>query len=100
MAGKNIEQLSATITAATTSGYITVASVAGFYKGALCNLQNVGQPSLEVYITEVLTTGNQLGIRFKSSVPEYGRDDVSLYNGGSIHQLAQFVYNRNDKPLD
>jgi hypothetical protein len=100
LAGKIVQQQSATITAATTSGYITVASVSGFYKSAVCNLSKVGQPSIEVTITEVVTTSNQLGIRFKQQIVDYGMDDVSLYNGGNIYQSEQFIYNPNDKPLD
>lgn len=99
MAGKIVKQQSGAITAATTSGYITLASVTGFYESAICNLSNAGQPSLEVIITEVLTTTNQLGIRFKQQIVDYGQDDVSLYNGGSIHQPSQLIYNRNDAPL-
>jgi hypothetical protein len=105
MAGKFIEHKAGSITAATATGYITLASVAGFYKNAIVFLVDSGGANHKrCVITEIVSTSNQLGIRFQEtaagSVPSYGRNNVSAYNGGVVTQHEQVVYNINDKPLD
>jgi hypothetical protein len=106
MAGRVIPAKAASITAASSTGYITIASVTGWYAGAKAYLNNGGQTNRHVIITEVLTTGNQLGIRFipdfgtLGAGPNYGRNNVAAYNGGTIDMYEQFLFNPNDKPLD
>lgn len=103
MAGKIIDYKTNAITAATATGYITISSVAGYYKGATVVLINGVQPVIQCVITEVLTGTDQLGICIRNSnagsVPNYGRSNISAYNGGTIYQHEQLVYNNNDQPL-
>lgn len=111
MAGRNVKQVSATITGATATGYLTVASTTGFYAGAKGAMINAGQANVSVVITEV-ASATSLGIRIVSddalgitagvgnAGPRYGRSSVTAYNGGTIIQHDQFVFNPNDKPLD
>lgn len=104
MAGRMIDHLQGTIAAASATGYITLASVVGFYRNAVVYLNNTGQPTKRAVITDILSGTNQLGILFREiaagTVPTYGHSDVSAYNGGTVTQHEQFVYNVNDKPLD
>lgn len=112
MAGKIIKELSATLSGAAATGYVTVASTTGFYKGAVCTLSNTGQPGLTVEITEV-ASGTSLGLR---QIPEdplgrlgapsdralafnYGRTSLTAYNGGTLYQPEQLIYNPNDLGL-
>lgn len=103
MAGRIVKAVSGTITAASATGYITLASTTGFYEGAKGWMINGGQPNVPVVITSV--SASQLGIRVLNendlkNPPNYGRSDVSAYNGGTIYQNEQFIFNPNDKPLD
>lgn len=107
MAGKNIGHKEGTITAVTATGYITLASVAGYYKNAIVWMNDSTATvanNKRAVITEVLTGTNQLGIGLRSNdpgePPKYGRSDMTAYNGGSITQLEQLIYNNDDKPLD
>lgn len=85
MAGRVVDNVSATVTDASADGYVTVADVTGFYEGARAYLgdPNPDRPDVkEVTITEVDTTNDKLGIRFKRDLgtgPSYGRDSVSAY---------------------
>ena len=111
MAGRIIKSLSSAIPGATAAGYITVASTTGYYAGAKGNMTNSGQPNVAVVITEIVSS-TSLGIRIVpenafgitngigNAGPNYGRNDVSTYNGGTIYQHEQFIFNPNDKPLD
>lgn len=85
MAGKLIQERREVIITGNSSGYITVASVTGFYKKARAWLNDV-QPdrpaNREVEITEILTGTNQLGIRYLRGLGQgcnYGRDAMSAY---------------------
>lgn len=110
MAGRLIKPISAAITAATAGGYITVASTTGFYAGAKGWMTNTGQANVPVTITEI-SSATVIGIRIETenpfgitngrsnSAPNYGRSDVSAYNGGTIYQNDQFIFNPNDQPL-
>lgn len=103
MAGRIVSAVSGAITAASATGYITLASTVGYYAGAKAWLNNGGQPTVPVVITSVSST--QLGIRILNendlkNAPNYGRSNVAAYNGGTIHQSEQFIFNPNDKPLD
>lgn len=102
MAGKNIDFKSAPITAATSAGFITIASTVGWYKGAVVWLSAGGQPGVRCQVTEV-TSATVLGMGIRSTdagtAPNYGRSDISAYNGGVATQLEQLVYNSNDLPL-
>lgn len=101
MAGKIIDAKSASITAATSAGYVTVASSTGFYKNAFVWLNKAGQPEVECKI--LVISGNDIGVQILPELgkgPKYTLSDISAYNGGTISQFSQFVYNPNDKPLD
>lgn len=103
MAGKLIAPKSASITAATATGYVTVASTTGWYAGAKGWMTFGGQPNVPVVITEV-ASATSLGVRIVNendlkNAPNYGRSNVSAYNGGTIYQNEQFIFNPNDQPL-
>jgi hypothetical protein len=103
MAGKIVKATSAAITAATATGYVTIASTVGWYAGAKGAMTNGGQPNVPVIITEI-ASATQLGVRILSdddlqNKPNYGRSNVSAYNGGVLYQHEQFVFNPNDQPL-
>jgi hypothetical protein len=89
----------------TADGYITIASNVGYYVGAHGFLKGATAASREVTVTELKST-NQLGIRFVRAMGtgvNYGRDDVSAYtvaDSARIDTEEQFIFNRNDKPLD
>lgn len=88
-----ISSASATITAATANGYVTVADATPFVVDAFVWLNKTGQPNLYCQITEI--TGNNIGVQAQpapGSGPSYGRTDVSLYNAGTIFQDIQDVY--------
>jgi hypothetical protein len=100
MAGRNIKGVHAVVTAATSSGFLTVSSAVGLYVGAFCWLSNTaGTVQDYVEITEI--TGTSVGVRkipARGSGPTYGRSDVSSYNaGGFLDQEEQFIYNRNQE---
>jgi hypothetical protein len=104
MAGKIIAAQFATIGTATTTGYITIPSVAGFYKGAKAWLSKAATTSQRVVITEVNATANTLGVRIinddGSVTNNFGRSDVSAFaTTGRIDQEEQFVYSPNDTGL-
>lgn len=101
MAGRVIPAVHATVTAATSTGFVTVTSATNLFVGARCWLSNTaGSTQDAVEITEI--SGTSVGVRKIPAVgqgPNYGRSDVSAYNGGGfLDQEAQFVYNRNDAP--
>lgn len=103
MAGKLIKPLTAAITAATATGYVTIASTTGWYAGARGAMTNGGQPNVPVIITEI-ASATQLGVRILddndlNNRPNYGRSNVAAYNGGAIYQHDQFLFNPNDNPL-
>lgn len=107
MAGRIIKGISATITgvAAGANGYITVASTTGFYAGAKGSM-TVGGLGVSVIITEV-ASATSLGIRILpddwfvpgAAGPNYGRSVTTAYNGGTIVQHEQLIFNPNDAPL-
>ena len=102
MAGRIIPAVRATVTAATAGGYLTVASAANLYVGARCWLSiTAGTTMDQVEITEI--SGTSVGVRkiqLPGAGPNYGRSDVSAYNGGGyLDQESQFIYNRADAPL-
>lgn len=102
MAGKLTAAVHATVTAATAGGYATVTSATGLYVGARCWLSNTaGTVQDLVDITEI--NGTTIGLRKVPATgqgPNYGRSDISAYNGGGfLDQEPQFVYNREDKPV-
>lgn len=106
MAGKQIEFVSGTITGVDTHGYVTLASVAGFYEGAIVWMNDstaTAPNNKQAIITEVDTTNVKLGICFRTNnageAPSYGRSSMSAYNGGSVTQHEQFIYNSDDNPL-
>jgi hypothetical protein len=103
MAGKIIDFKTAAISAATTTGYVTIASTTGWYKNAICWISNTGQTTRRCIITEV-ASATQLGVLFRDTdsgtAPAYGRSNISAYNGGTIVQEdGQLIYNPNDLPL-
>lgn len=106
MAGKTISHKANAITAVTSTGYITIASTVGYYKNAIVWLNDSTATvpnNKRAVITEVLSA-TQLGIVLRTTdagqAAGYGRSDMTAYNGGSITQHEQFVYNIDDKPLD
>jgi len=99
MAGRITPATHATVTAATAGGYLTVSSAANLYVGARCWLSNTAGTAMDmVEITEI--AGTSIGVRkipLPGQGPNYGRSDVSAYNGGGfLDQESQFIYNRND----
>ena len=101
MAGRIIPAVHATVTAATAGGYLTVSSATNLYVGARCWLSLTNNSAQDlVEITEI--NGTSVGVRkipAKGVGPNYGRSDVSAYNGGGfLDQEPQFIYNRNDAP--
>lgn len=92
MAGQTVSFQSATISAASATGYITVASAAGYFTNAIVRLFKSGQPSVQGRITSVDYSTNQMGIRLDGAVVVYQNSDVSAYNGGTIYQDSQFIY--------
>lgn len=101
MAGRNIASARATVTAATAGGILTVTASTGLFVGAKCwlSLTN-GSAQDYVEITSIVATA--VGVRkvvVAGQGPNYGRSDVSAYNGGGfLDQEDQFIYNRNDAP--
>lgn len=110
MAGRIVKQVSAAISGTTAAGYVTVASTTGFYAGAKGAMVNAGQPNVAIVITEV-ASATSLGIRIVpedsfgttngvgNAAPNYGRSNVTAYNGGTVIQHEQFIFNPNDQPL-
>ena len=101
MAGRVIPAVHATVTAATAGGFLTVTSATNLYVGARCWLTKTdGTLPVQVEITEI--TDTTVGVRLipaPGKGPNYGRSDVSAYNGGGfLDQESQFIYNRNDAP--
>ena len=101
MAGRVIPAVHATVTAATAGGFLTVSSATNLYVGARCWLINTAATLRDqVEITEI--SGTSIGVRkipAPGQGPNYGRSDVSAYNGGGfLDQESQFIYNRNDAP--
>ncbi len=105
MAGKEISHVAGDITAVG-DGYVTLVSVAGFYENAIVWLNDStvsDDLNKRCIITEVDAVGNRLGLLIRpitaGSAPSYGRSDMTDYNGGSVTQHEQFVYNSNEEPL-
>lgn len=105
MAGKQIGFKSSAISAVSAQGAITVASTTGYYKNAIVWLNDstaTAANNKRAVIMEVIS-GTQLGILIRSNdpgeAPKYGRSDMTAYNGGSITQHEQFIYNNDDAPL-
>ena len=98
MAGKEIGFVVGTITGVDATGYVTLAATTGFYKGAIVWLNHAGQPSTRAVITAVTST--TLGVRYvetdPGTAPSYGRSDPTLYNGGTVTQHDQFIYDKSD----
>jgi hypothetical protein len=96
MAGKLLKAKHATITAATASGYITLASVEGFYETALVFLTPLAaSEGVAGTVTEVNHTTNQLGIRLDSPASggvSYGRSNMAAFNGGIVDLTPQLIY--------
>lgn len=102
MAGRLITPKRATVSAATAAGYLTVDSTTGLYVSAFCWLTKTDTTlPIRVQITEIVS-GTSVGVRLAPALaqaPNYGRSDVSAYNGGGfLDQEDQFIYNRNDAP--
>ncbi len=102
MAGKLTKAVHATVTAATAGGFATVSSATDLYVGARCWLSNTaGTVQDQVEITSI--SGTTIGLRkipLPGAGPNYGRSDISAYNGGGfLDQEEQFVYNREDKAV-
>ena len=96
MSGKNIDFKSLAITAATATGYVTISSTTGWYKGATVWIKNSAATiAKECFITEVASS-TVLGILFKEERKVYGRSDVSSFNGGVLTQLEQLLYNTDE----
>jgi len=114
MAGRLISALHLTITGATSGGQLTMASTVGLYKNAKAWISNTGQTSRLVTIAQIVDSTHVL-VRFDLDphgggvgstpndtigiYPNYGYSDVSAYNGGTLDQMDQFIYNPNDEPL-
>lgn len=103
MAGRIVKSQTGSITAATATGYVTIASTTGWYAGAKGWMTAGGQPNVPVTIVEILS-GTQLGVRIEpdgtmSGGVAYGRSNVAVYNGGTIVQNEQLIYNTADAPL-
>lgn len=106
MAGKQIDDFAATITDADSHGWVTVDDVSGFYEKAIVWLNDSGAVEANIkrcVIMEVDADNSKLALLFRSDAPgeapQYGRSDVSSYNGGTVTQNAQFIYNSDDAPL-
>lgn len=103
MAGKFISGVHATVTAATSGGYLTVSSATGLYVGAKCWLSltdNSAQDFVEITSISGTTVGVRLFRDITKTGPNYGRFDASSYNGGGfLDQIPQHIYNRNDAAL-
>ncbi len=81
MAGKQIKDIGAVITAGTSTGYITVASTVGFYKKAYGSLSKDDYPGMEIQVTEIVNA-TVMGIRRVRGMgegPNYGRDSMVSY---------------------
>lgn len=94
MAGRHLFDDSQTISASTSSGYVTITSVSGYFKNILVYVTAAGQPNLECLVTEVDTVNNKLGVQVRRSLgqgPSYGRTDVSLYTGGTLIRPEQYA---------
>ncbi len=101
MAGRLIPAVQAVVTAALATGYLTVTSATGLYVGGKGWLSKTDHSlQIPVEITEI--SGTTIGVRQildRGLGPNYGRTDVSAYNGGGfLNQDQGFVYNRNDAP--
>lgn len=102
MAGKLTKAVHATVTAATAGGYATVSSATDLYVGARGWLSKTDN-SLQELVEITSISGTTIGLRkipASGTGPNYGRSDISAYNGGGfLDQEEQFVYNREDKAV-
>lgn len=102
MAGRNISNKRATVTGATAGGLLTVDSSAGMYVGAKAWLSLTDNSKQDFVEITSIPDGTHVGVRkvvVAGQGPNYGRSDVSAYNGGGfLDQEDQFIYNRNDAP--
>lgn len=104
MAGQIVKAASAAITAASATGYLTVstANAALFYPRAFVWVNASGQPNVLGQITEINTTTGAMGVKLVTHPNDpiggegdnYGRSDLSAYNGGTIYMDEQLIYNR------
>lgn len=98
MSGREIGYVVGTITGVTATGSVTMASTAGFYKGAVVWLNLAGQPSKRAVIQKMTST--VLWILFRDNEPGtsvgYGYSDPTLYNTGTVTQHEQFIYDKSD----
>lgn len=109
MAGKQIGHVSQAITASGTLGKLTVADVTGFYKNAIVWINDSTKADAKTkraVIRDIDTTGKTISVLFRSDAPgeapAYGYSNVTApvdYNGGTITQHGQFIYNSDDAPL-
>lgn len=102
MAGKLTAAVHATVTAATAGGFATVSSATGLYVGTRCWLSNTAN-TLQDLVEITSIAGTTIGLRkipLPGAGPNYGRSDISAYNGGGfLDQDSQFVYNREDNAV-
>ncbi len=93
MSGRFISANGAVITAASATGYITVADATLFFLNAICTVSAAGVDGAAVKITEVIVATNQLGLRFWPPVgfTNLGQSAIAGYNGGRIDMHAQFL---------
>lgn len=106
MAGKYVKAASAGITAATATGYLTLGAgtIGNFYERAFIWVTNIGQPNVLAQITEINTTASTIGVRLVNHPGEaiggeptnYGRSNLSAYNGGNVYMDDQLIYNRGE----
>jgi hypothetical protein len=85
---------SQTISAADTNGYVTVASISGFYKYASVNLTAGGLSNINCTILEIDIANKKLRLQIVGNTPRYTADNISAYNGGTITQPVQFIFKR------
>ena len=98
MAGREISFITANIIGVAATGTITLAATTGFYKGAIVWLNAGGQPAKQAIVRTVTST--KLGVSFydtaAGTAPGYGFSDPTLYNGGTVTQHDQFIYDKSD----
>lgn len=109
MAGKFVKATQAAITAATTAGYLTVGAAASlkFYEQAFVWVNAGGQTNVMGQITAIDTTAGTLGVKLVNHPGDpvggesknYGRSDLSAYNGGTVYMDDQLIYNRGENPV-
>lgn len=109
MSGKYVKAAQAGITAATSTGYLTLGAgtIGNFYRDAFVWVTNTGQTNVLCQITEINITANTIGVKLisKDGEPQggnplnYGRSNLSAYNGGNVYMDEQLIYNRGENPV-